>query len=221
MNGTVIASVGDPRNYGLSGTLNYKSKNFNLFTTQGYNDRNNPGNAITNTDYLNDNNQITSSVNESRTNERFSKGYNGNFGVEWLLNESTSWTNSFNYRKSDGDNTDNVFQDYINGDGSFDYRRNRINFEGSDNESVEFNTNFIKKFKKDGHKLTIDGSFSQSDEFNDALITDTATNTNVVKFDTTLNDQKQSRNLIQMDYVLPLGEASQFEAGYRGDFQNY
>ncbi|MBC5862624.1 outer membrane beta-barrel family protein [Flavobacterium turcicum] len=218
LNGTVIASVGDPANYGLSGTLNYKSKNFNLFTTQGYNDRNNPGNAITNTDYLNDNNQITNSVNESRTNERLSKGYNGNFGVEWYLNESTSWTNSFNYRKSNGDNTDNVFQDYINGDGSFNYRRNRINIEGSDNESVEFSSNFIKRFKKDGHKLTIDGSFSTSDEFNDALITDTATNTSDVKFDTTLNDQKQSRNLIQMDYVLPLGEASQFEAGYRGDF---
>lgn len=218
LNGTVIASVGDPRNYGLSGTLNYKSKNFNLFTTQGYNDRNNPGNAFTNTDYLNDANEITSSVNESRTNERLSKGYNGNFGVEWFLNESTSWTNSINYRKSSGDNTDNVFQNNFNADGSFDYLRSRINLEGSDNESVEFNTNYIKKFKKDGHKLTIDGSFSTSNELNDAFITDTDTRTNEVTFDTTLNDQKQSRNLIQADYVLPLGKSSQFEAGYRGDF---
>ena len=218
LNGTFIASAGYPENYGLSGTLNYKSKNFNLFTTQGYNDRSNPGNAITNTDYLNDNNEIISSVNESRENERLNKGYNGNFGMEWYLTETSAWTNTFNYRKSNGNNIDNVFQDNINGDGSFDYRRNRINEENSDSESVEFATNFTKKFKKDGHKLTVDGSFSTSDDLNDAIITDRATNTSLVKFDNTINNQTQSRNLLQMDYVLPFGKSSQFEAGYRGDF---
>lgn len=218
LNGTFIASAGYPENYGLSGTINYKSKNFNLFTTQGINDRSNPGNAITNTNYLNDNNDITNSVNESRENERLNKGYNGNFGVEWYLTESTVWTNTFNYRKSNGDNVDNVFQNNINGDGSFDYRRNRINEESSNSESVEFATNFTKKFKKDGHKLTIDGSFSTSDELNDAIITDRATNTTLVKFDNTINNQTQNRNLLQLDYVLPFGKGSQFEAGYRGDF---
>ncbi|WP_073018241.1 outer membrane beta-barrel family protein [Flavobacterium micromati] len=218
LNGTFIASAGYPENYGLSGTLNYKSKNFNLFTTQGYNDRNNPGNAITNTDFLNSNNEIINSVNESRTNERFSKGYNGNFGIEWNLNETTSWTNQVNYRISNGDNIDNVFQDFINSDNTFNYRRNRINDEISDNESFEFASNFVKKFKKEGHKLTIDGSFSKSDELNSAIITDRATNTSTVKFDNTINDQSQNRNLFQVDYVLPLKKGSQFEAGYRGDF---
>jgi outer membrane receptor protein involved in Fe transport len=218
LNGTFIASAGYPENYGLSGTLNYKSKNFNLFTTQGYNDRNNPGNAITNTDFLNSNNEIINSVNESRTNERFSKGYNGNFGIEWNLNETTSWTNQVNYRISNGDNIDNVFQDFINSDNTFNYRRNRINDEISNNESFEFASNFVKKFKKEGHKLTIDGSFSKSDELNSAIITDRATNTSTVKFDNTINDQSQNRNLFQVDYVLPLKKGSQFEAGYRGDF---
>ncbi|RDI57423.1 outer membrane beta-barrel family protein [Flavobacterium glaciei] len=218
LNGTFIASAGYPENYGLSGTINYKSKNFNLFTTQGINDRSNPGNAITNTNYLNDNNDITNSVNESRKNERLNKGYNGNFGIEWYLTESTAWTNTFNYRKSNGDNVDNVFQNNINGDGSFDYRRNRINEESSNSESVEFATNFTKKFNKDGHKLTIDGSFSTSDDLNYAIITDRATNTTLVKFDNTINNQTQNRNLLQLDYVLPFGKGSQFEAGYRGDF---
>ncbi|QZK90591.1 TonB-dependent receptor family protein [Flavobacterium sp. CHNK8] len=218
LNGTIIASTGYPENYGLSGTLNYKSKNFNLFTTQGYNDRSNPGNAFTNTDYLNDNNEITNSVNESRKNDRFNKGYNSNFGMEWFVSETATWTNSFNYRKSNGNNIDNVFQDYIKADRSFDYRRTRINLENSDSENVEFATNYTKKFKKDGHKLTLDGSFSISDEFNDALITDTATNSTRTKFDNTLNNQSQNRNLLQLDYVLPFGKSSQFEAGYRGEF---
>ena len=218
LNGTIIASAGYPETYGLSGTLNYKSKNFNLFTTQGYNDRSNPGNAFTNSRYLNADNSTRDYVNETRENERDNKGYNGTFGIELYLNEKTSWTNSINYRKSNGINVDNVFQNNYDSDFKYDYTRNRINLENSDSENVEFTTNFIKKFKKDGHKLTFDGSFSTSDEFNDALITDTRTNTSVVKFDNTINNQNQSRNLLQMDYVLPFGKSSQFEAGYRGDF---
>ena len=218
LNGTIIASAGYPETYGLSGTLNYKSKNFNLFTTQGYNDRSNPGNAFTNSRYLNADNSTRDYVNETRENERDNKGYNGTFGIELYLNEKTSWTNSINYRKSNGINVDNVFQNNYDADFKYDYTRNRINLENSDSENVEFTTNFTKKFKKDGHKLTFDGSFSTSDELNDALITDTRTNTSLVKFDNTINNQKQSRNLLQTDYVLPFGKSSQFEAGYRGDF---
>ncbi|MFV8352632.1 TonB-dependent receptor domain-containing protein [Flavobacterium sp. XS2P14] len=218
LNGTIIASAGYPETYGLSGTLNYKSKNFNLFTTQGYNDRSNPGNAFTNSRYLNADNSTRDYVNETRENERDNKGYNGTFGIELYLNEKTSWTNSINYRKSNGINVDNVFQNNYDADFKYDYTRNRINLENSDSENVEFTTNFTKKFKKDGHKLTFDGSFSTSDELNDALITDTRTNTSVVKFDNTINNQKQSRNLLQTDYVLPFRKSSQFEAGYRGDF---
>lgn len=218
LNGTIITSAGYPETYGLSGTLNYKSKNFNLFTTQGYNDRSNPGNAFTNSRYLNADNSTRDYVNETRENERDNKGYNGTFGIELYLNEKTSWTNSINYRKSNGINVDNVFQNNYDSDFKYDYTRNRINLENSNSENVEFTTNFTKKFKKDGHKLTFDGSFSTSDEFNDALITDTRTNTSVVKFDNTINNQNQSRNLLQMDYVLPFGKSSQFEAGYRGDF---
>jgi outer membrane receptor for ferrienterochelin and colicins len=218
LNGTFIASTGYPENYGLSGTLNYKSKNFNLFTNQGYNYRSSPGNMITNTDYLNADNSIRNHVDENRENERFSNGYNGNFGIELYIDKSTSWTNTLNYRKNNGDNTDNVFQKYYNAESVYDYTRTRINAEDSKSENVEFATNFTKNFKKEGHKLTIDGSFSSNDDKNNALITDTATNTSAVLFDKTLNNQTQNRNLLQADYVLPLGKGSQFEAGYRGDF---
>ena len=218
LNGTFIASTGYPETYGLSGNVNYKSKNFNLFTTQGYNDRNSPGNSFTNSKYLNSDNSTRNYIYENRENKRNNKGYNGNFGIELNLNESTSWTNSFNYRNSKGDNVDDVFQNYYNSAFNYDYTRNRVNGEISDSESAEFATNFIKKFKKDGHKLTIDGSFSSSDDLNDAIITDKVTNNSIVKFDNTTNNQNQKRNLIQMDYVLPFGKGSQFEAGYRGDF---
>lgn len=218
LNGTVIVSTGYPDNHGISGTLNYKSKTFNLFTNQGYNYRNSPGNSFNNSRYLKSDNSTRNYVYEDRENDRYNSGYNGNFGIEMFLDDKTSWTNSFNYRKSNGDNKDDVFLNYYDSNFVYDYTRNRISEETSDSESLEFATNFIKNFKKDGHKLTIDGSFSANDDLNDAVITDRATNTTEVKFDNTINNQSQNRNLLQMDYVLPFGQASQFEAGYRGDF---
>ena len=218
LNGTIIATTGEPANHGLSGTVNYKTDEFNIFTTQGYNNRNNPGNAFTDSRYLNDDNSTKSYVNETRENERINKGYNGNFGIDWNLDDSTTWTNIVNYRKTSGNNEDTVFQDNLDNNYNYMYTRNRINTELSNSENIEYSTNLTKKFKKDGHKLTIDGSFSSNTDFNTALITDRTTNNSNIGLDETLNNQKQSRNLLQTDYVLPIGKNSQFEAGYRGDF---
>ena len=218
LNGTFIATTGYPDNHGLSGTVNFKSKNFNLFTNQGINYRSSPGNMINETEYLNSDNTTKSYVIEPRKNKRLGDGYNGNFGIELFLDKSTSWTNTINYRKNNGDNTDNIFQKYYDADYVYDYTRNRINVEENTSENVEFTTNFTKNFKKEGHKLTVDGPYSTNDDNTNALVTDSATNSDIIKLDKTLNHQTQNRNLIQSDYVLPLGKGSQFEAGYRGDF---
>ena len=218
VNGTALANISDPESYGASGTLNYKAKEFNLFTTQGYNYRNSPGNAFTNSRYLNADDSTKDYMYEKRKNERLNKSYNANLGMEWFLDKTTTWTNTFNYRRSSGDNRDNVFQNYYDINFDYDYTRNRINQEESDSRNVEFATNLVKNFKKEGHKLTVDGSFSSNTDKNSAVITDTTTLNNDIVYDVTANNQKQSRNLFQADYVLPLGKGSQFEAGYRGDF---
>jgi len=217
-NGTFIATGGIPDNNGLSGNVNYKTKKVSLFTTQGYSFRSNPGNMINETTYFNSNNSIRNYIVEPRENDRYGKGYNGNFGVDIALDEKTFWTNTFNYRNNNSDNTDRVFQNYFTSTKQFDYTRNRINKEDSDSENIEYTTNFIKNFKKEGHKFTIDGSISSNDDANTAIVTETGTNTSTTKLDNTINNQKQDRILIQSDYVLPLGKGSQFEAGYRGDF---
>ena len=54
---------------------------------------------------------------------------------------------------------------------------------------------------------------NSEDEFSKVLVE--GQNTEKVA---TLEDQE--RILLQADYVLPIGENSQFELGYRGDFKN-
>jgi len=79
----------------------------------------------------------------------------------------------------------------------------------------------VKKFKKDDHKLTVDIAISQNRENELASITDQILgNPNSLEIEETSNKNSQQRNLIQADYVLPIGKNGRFEAGYRGSFLN-
>ncbi|WP_298155427.1 outer membrane beta-barrel family protein [Flavobacterium sp.] len=215
LNGTVILSTGDPENYGASGNLNYKLENFNLFTTTGYNYRNNPGNSLTNSEYLNPDGSTRSFTDEKRYNERISEGVNSNFGIDMYLDKSTTWTNAINYRKNSGSNPEEVTYNNYDANRENLFRTSRFNDQNSRSQNVEYSTNLTKNFKKQGHKFTIDGSFSNNDDHDKSMIQN---NSDVVKLERTSNDQKQSRNMIQSDYVLPIGKKSQFEAGYKGEF---
>ncbi|HLA55603.1 MAG TPA: outer membrane beta-barrel family protein [Flavobacterium sp.] len=213
-NGTIIATVGDPATYGLSGNINYKTPEFNLFTTTGYNYRTNPGNTITNSENFDSSGNTTGFTNERRTNDRLSKGYNSNIGVDWYLDKSTTWSNSVNIRKNDGSNPETAYYDNFDANHDFLSSSKRFNDQISNSTDVEYSTNFVKNFKKEGHKLTIDGAFSQDIDNDSSEINGGS--------ETTANHQTQGRNTVQVNYVLPFGKdsKSQFEAGYKGDFNN-
>lgn len=219
INGTVTAITGNPDNFGINGTVNLKTKHFNLFTTQGYSYNKSPGNSMTDTEYLDANGATERYLNERRDNERLRKGYNGNMGLEWFVNPSTSWTNTFAYRKSDGENPDNVFQYRYDQAKVLTSTTNRFNDQVSDDHDFDYSSNFIKKFKKDGHQLNIDASYSLSRDDDDSNIfiseDDFINNTTLNDEQRTGSLQKQKRMLLQADYTLPIGDKHRFEAGFR------
>lgn len=217
LNGTLIATAGDPRNNGISANVNSKTDNYNLFTTISYNDRNNPGKTT-----INQENFLANSyIEERRFSDRYSKGTNVNFGMEVYLNKdkSATWTNSINYRNNGGNTDENVTYRNFNLNRDFINTRFRDNISDNDNEAIEYSSNFLKKFKKDGHKLTIDASFSlnKEDEFSSIFGSILETG-QFISDEKTSKIGRQNRNLIQADYVLPIGENIQFEAGYRGSY---
>ena len=220
VNGSIILSAGDPESYGVSSTLNKKGTNFNLFSNFGYNYRNNPGNSLTDAEYFNSNGTTSRFINERRTNERLSEGYNANFGIYLNLSKSLTWTNALTFRESNGKNPDNVFFYNFDAFRNPTFVRNRLNDAKSDEFSIEYSSNFTKKFKTDGHQLTVDVAVSQNRENEFATIYDQILGTPSSLFsETTDNKQSQQRNLLQTDYVLPIGKDGRFEAGYRGSFQ--
>ncbi|MBP6373727.1 MAG: TonB-dependent receptor [Flavobacterium sp.] len=220
INGTILASVGTPENSGLSGNVNMKSELANFFTTIGYNKRNGPGNVLINQQNFDNNNNLVSYIEERRTNQRLSEGFNSIVGMELFLDKTSSWTNSISIRKNNGGNPENVFYNEYLPSGDY-FKSGRFNDIKRTTKNVEFNTNYIKNFNKQGHKLTIDGSFSVSTDLENSRIlgTDIIPVFAVITNEITKNTQRQSRNLIQADYVYPFGK-SQFEAGFRGNYSS-
>jgi outer membrane receptor for ferrienterochelin and colicins len=221
LNGSVMVNAGDPETYGTSINLNKKSDTYNLFSTFGYNYRDNPGNSMVNAEYFNADGSTSRFIEERRTNNRISEGYNANFGIDLNLSKSLTWTNALTFRENNGRNPDNVFFNNFDSGYNPTFIRNRFNDQKNDEFSIEYASNFVKKFKKEDHKLTVDIAVSQNRENQFATITDQIlSDPSSLTLEGTSNINQQQRNLIQTDYVLPIGENGRFEAGYRGSFLN-
>ncbi|MEA9415067.1 outer membrane beta-barrel family protein [Flavobacterium sp. PL02] len=213
-NGTFIASTGIPETYGVSANANYKTKKINYFTTAGYSYRTTEGGGSTNSEYLNPDGSIKSYLDELRDTKRLRKGFNARVGAEWEITPTIFWTNAVNYQKNSGEDKDLI--DYNNFDVNHDYTGSSYRLSNTNiaSDNVEFTSNLIKNFNDKGHKLTGDISISKNNDDSNGTITGSP------NFNTTLNNQVQKQFQIQADYVLPFGEGSQFEAGYKGNFND-
>lgn len=211
LNGSIILSAGNPNAFGVSTSLNFKSKDFNLFSNIGYSNRKNPGNILNNSRFKNPDGSTKNYIDERRYNERLRHGLNLNFGMDYFFDKNTTLTNAFNYRNNDGSNPETV--SYFNYDANRTFKgvNYRITDEQTDNFDAEYTSNFLHKFKRDGHKLSIDAAFSINKDQD-------LTNISDVINERTSTVQNQSRKILQSDYVLPFGKASQFETGYKGEF---
>lgn len=220
-NGTFTATTGYPANHGITGNLNYRGNDFNLFTTTGYNYRKAPGNEKNNSKYFDTNRNSTGFVDESGTNNRMRKGLNSNFGLEWFLTDATTWTNTITYRNTNGGNPEDVIFHNLDPNRNFLFTRTRYNQETTESKNGAFSTNLMHKFKKEDHKLIIDASVSRSDDFENVYIENRILIPNGdTTFENNIINQLQKNSVVQADYILPINIKSQFEAGYRGNFND-
>ncbi|WP_417198504.1 TonB-dependent receptor domain-containing protein [Bizionia sp.] len=223
-NGAVTANVGHPESAGISGNINYRTGDVNIFNTTSYDYRKVPGNSSTYTQFYNKKydsmgNLISdlpdTFVDETNDYDRIRKGISTNFGVEWYITDSASLTGSISYRNGDNEsNTTNRLTQYdVNG--AFVSESNRFDPEEEEDKVMQYALNFMKDFDNSGHKLTLDFQYEDNseDEFSEVFVE--GINSERVS---TIEDQR--RILLQADYVLPIGEKSQFEAGYRGNFND-
>lgn len=211
-NGSVNVTAGDPRNYQGAVNLNLRSEKINLFSNFGYSDNVSPGVYNSNITYLEDG-IIDSTRIENRDNLRNRKGINANVGLEYFINKKSSITGTIFVRDSDGGDisTNNISS--FSAAGNNLYNSTRIQNETEIDKTLQFSLNYINNFNEKGHKLSFDLQHSANKENQSAIITDVFPETNST-------DELSIDNLLQADYVLPIGKNAQFEAGYRGSFEN-
>ena len=213
LNGAMTLNAGSPLAAGISGNINYRTGDLNFFNTTGYSYREVPGNSFTNTEFFNGDDPSTF-LREDRDFDRIRKGLTTNLGVEWYVNDSSSFTTSIVYRNSDNEsNTENII-DELNSSGDLINRTIRLDPELEDDKTVQYNLSYDKQFKGNSqHKLTFAFQYEDSDEIETSLI-----NQNGIDTENVLTDEMQNRIFLQSDYVQPIGTDGQFELGYRGEF---
>ncbi|WP_299126153.1 TonB-dependent receptor [uncultured Winogradskyella sp.] len=213
LNGAITVNGGYPLQAGISGNINYRTGDVNIFNTTSYNYRETPGNALNETEFFNGDDPSTFLV-EKRDFDRVRKGYSTNTGVEWYVNETSSLTATLVYRDSDNEsNTFNRTQEF-DANNTLTNTTIRRDPELEDDKTVQYALSYDKQFNGNSqHKLTFDFQYEDSRELEQSMI-----NQNGFDVENVLTDENQGRILLQADYVQPINETGQFEFGYRGEF---
>lgn len=221
-NGSLNATVGDPENNTISATANFRTKNINLFTTTGYSRRASNGYGIDRRESFNPDLPFRF-VDENRDFDRLRKSLNTNIGLEWFVTETATITNSFFFRNSDNNsNNTTISNRYANSRDDLSNASARFDDEKEDDKTFQYSFNYVKDFNEDGHKLTFDFQLenSEEDEFSTITDTDIFPTEMITDVEQVRTIEEQDELLLQTDYVWPIDEDTQFEAGYRGTFDD-
>ncbi len=222
MNGAVTLNGGYPEQAGISGNVNYRVGNVNLFTTSNLSSRASQGKWDSKTTYYNigaddaglpfDNPDTFQE--EIRRSERIGNGGSSNLGLEWYVTPKFSVIGAFTYNDRGGnDTTDNV---YTGTDNLGNLSTNtRFENQNSDDLTRQYSFNFDNQIDGTSHRLTGDFQYEQSSDLQLGIITQ-----NSIDLERVLTNEYNEETLIQLDYVRPVGANGQFELGYRGQIKN-
>ncbi len=220
LNGSVLTSVGTPFSFGLSGNINLRTDKFNIFNNSGYRYRKSPGNAIFENNFFS-NNVENPLVIEERDYDRSSRRFNTNLGVEYFITEKSSITTSVFMHVGDDEDVINNFTDEFDASNILNVSRIRTETETEDDIGYQISLNYINRFDDKGHVLTTDFQFERDTETPNSFIIERNTfpKTTILPSEDISEEEDNTEYLAQLDYVRPIGENAQFEAGYRGKFE--
>jgi len=220
LNGSFSANLGVPINSSVSANVNLRTDKFNIFNTTGLRYRDAPGNAYFKNRYFSET-RDNPLVIEDRDYQRQDQGFNTNLGIEYFLTEKSSITASgFLRLGNDEDVTTNKTKEFDR-QNNLAATRIRTETENEDDTSYQFSLNYVNNIDDKGQKLTADLQYDNDKETQKSFIGEInsfPTNLVLPAEDITTNE-KQKEYLAQADYVLPIEEDAQFEAGYRGNFE--
>ncbi|MEP3836526.1 MAG: outer membrane beta-barrel family protein [Algibacter sp.] len=229
-NGSLNLTAGSPESVGVSANINYRTEKFNLFSNLGYRYFDSPRNSFNDTEYFD---KLVDGVTESPEFERIiedqdvtriNRNYNASLGMEYFLSKKTSLTGSVFYRYGEDADLSENYSDRYNNENLVEQTLRKENQDEA-GHNYQFALNYITKFNDAGHELTADLQYEKGSEEQLISITEdylftNQTNPDDIQKEIVNEIEDEKEYLLQLDYVLPLGENARFEAGYRGNFKN-
>lgn len=220
INGSVRLNAGDPLNAGVTGSINLRTKKFNIFNNTGFDYRETTGKSYSDNHYL-DPTRERPFVNEIGENLRWRRGFNTHLGVEYFINDQSSLTTAGFLRFGNNDSRSTNFTDEFDANYLLGKSRTREENKKDKDNNVQFSVNYENRLDKEGQKLTADFQYDRSKRDGNSFIDEfnTFPSEQLLPGEQILDVNTRNNFLAQVDYVLPVGDR-QFEAGYRGDFSN-
>ncbi len=219
-NGSLQFDLGSPERYGAAFNANLRNKKWNFFTNTGWRYRATPGNSLSDTQFFSASAQNARAI-EVRKFDRLGRSLFTSFGTEYYISDYSSIIGNIIINKGNDDDTNSNDIDRLNDLGFINEATLRTEQEGEDEDRIQYTLDYINNFDGNGKKLTINAQYST--EFEDVLnnITEFDTQTNILNdLELVIENQDEKRGLLQIDYVLPVGEDIQYELGYRGNYRD-
>ncbi|AFL96717.1 outer membrane receptor protein [Ornithobacterium rhinotracheale DSM 15997] len=219
-NANFNTTLGIPEQESFSANMNFKTKKWNFFINPNIRHSNYAGKRSFNNAFFDTAGKVKSreTQNGETQRKRFSTGVN--LGVEHYISDKTSVTLSGNFNYREGDNLSTLnYNSY-----AYDElvgKRKRITTERAFDRSVEGVFSLKHEFNDKGHELNFVATSSYSPDnarSNIQAITELGTQPNLSQ--RSFNPESSTRNLLKLDYVLPLQEKARFEFGYKGEWQS-
>jgi hypothetical protein len=219
-NGSLQLDLGIPERVGTAFNANWRTEKWNFFTNTGFRYNATPGNAFSDSDFLSSTAQ-NARVLESRKFGRLSRSLFTSFGAEYYLTPNSSVIGNivFNRGNDDDVNTNDIKR--FNSEGVINEATFRTESEGEDENRIQYTVDYVNNFNKNGRKLSISSQYSTEAENILNNITEVDTSLNLLNdLEQVIEDQDENSGLFQVDYVHPVGENIQYEAGYRGNYRD-
>ena len=223
-NGSVDLTGGIPHSHNAALNLNHRREKLNFFGSLGARYRKSPRQSFEHREIRQ--NGVLSILDQNSNSTR--GGISGNFrlGADYFFDQNNILTGSLVYRLSDDLNTGEI--EFL----SFDdlYTLNAVSLrnteEEEDEESLDYNLSYERKFARKGQKFTMDLVFTTEEESESMDAIEQAFDANY--FPLSAPDLQQRINnsenvtewVLKSDYVHPVGKDGKFEAGYRGSIRD-
>ena len=219
-NGSVTGSVGYLPSTNLNTNLSWKKGSWTWFLNGGGGYRESEGRNDSDTRFFNPATGATTSYFEQNSlNKSENDNYNATAGFTVDLSDKTSFNLSGMVRTFESDNNNTVDNFGYDAARNIDSYTQTTAVGTSKNLSLQGDLGLDHKFNDNGHNIYLSLSLQKSDNESDE---------NSREFDQSLfrygsqgmNNTINKSIIGKIDYELPIGEVSKFEAGYRFDNNN-